>query len=315
MCGWNNGIAYRGDDQNTEFDALQVTLAQAMKNGLSMNANYEWASAFDEESGYYTWSHSITHGRDSNVRDQQLTTYGSYDFPFGKGKKYMAGANHAEDLIVGGWQISDVSQWSGGLPYTLGYNESGSNINGGPGYPTESKRMSTALTAYVPNGKGTGSRSFYPKQVCSLPNTGSCSDAINTNIFSNPGLDHLATRASTLIVAHGSSGPTSVSPRHSLFGRCCVSSAWTRSTPSTTSLRVTRAATSSRPDPSVARVAAADRATTADRVSLSSLSTCSSKQERSRSKPRGGLRLPSFFWACAGWCCAGFSAKGSSELH
>ena len=190
MCGWNNGIAYRGDDQNTEFDALQVTLAQAMKNGLSMNANYEWASAFDEESGYYTWSHSITHGRDSNVRDQQLTTYGSYDFPFGKGKKYMAGANHAEDLIVGGWQISDVSQWSGGLPYTLGYNESGSNINGGPGYPTESKRMSTALTAYVPNGKGTGSRSFYPKQVCSLPNTGSCSDAINTNIFSNPGLDH-----------------------------------------------------------------------------------------------------------------------------
>jgi hypothetical protein len=102
----------------------------------------------------------------------------------------MAGANHAEDLIVGGWQISDVSQWSGGLPYTLGYNESGSNINGGPGYPTESKRMSTALTAYVPNGKGTGSRSFYPKQVCSLPNTGSCSDAINTNIFSNPGLDH-----------------------------------------------------------------------------------------------------------------------------
>ena len=29
MCGWTNGVAYRGDDQNTEFDAFQVTLAQA----------------------------------------------------------------------------------------------------------------------------------------------------------------------------------------------------------------------------------------------------------------------------------------------
>jgi len=31
MCGWNNSIAYRGDDQNTEFDALQVNMAQAMR--------------------------------------------------------------------------------------------------------------------------------------------------------------------------------------------------------------------------------------------------------------------------------------------
>jgi hypothetical protein len=176
-CGWTQGIAYRGDDQNTEFDALQVTLSQAMKNGLTMNANYEWASAFDELSGYYTWSHTLTHQRDSNVRDQQLTTYGSYDFPFGKGKKYMAGANHATDLLVGGWQISDVSQWSGGLPFTLSYNESGSNINDGPGDPSESKRLATALTGYVPNGHGTGSRSFYPAH------------SLGDGTFVNPGLD------------------------------------------------------------------------------------------------------------------------------
>ena len=89
MCGWKNSIAYRGDDQNTEFDAMQVNLAQSMKQRPLMNANYQWASAFDEQSGYYTWSHSITHGRDSNVRDQQLVMYGSYDLPFGKGKQYF----------------------------------------------------------------------------------------------------------------------------------------------------------------------------------------------------------------------------------
>ena len=190
MCGWNNGIAYRGDDQNTEFDALQINLAQTMKNGLTLNANYEWASAFDEESGFYTWSHSVTHGRDSNVRDQQLTMYGSYDLPFGKGKMYMPDANHATDLLVGGWQISDVSQWSGGLPFTLGYNESGKNINDGPGDPSQTQKISTSLTKFVTNSGGTGSRTFYPKQVCSLPDANTCSDAIHNPNLINPGLDN-----------------------------------------------------------------------------------------------------------------------------
>ena len=124
MCGWTSSIAYRGDDQNTEFDALQVTLAQQMHQGLAVTANYQWASAFDEQSGYYTWSHTVTHGRDSNVRDQQLTAYGSYDLPFGKGKQFAAGANRLTDLMIGGCQLSGVLNWSGGLPFTLSYNES-----------------------------------------------------------------------------------------------------------------------------------------------------------------------------------------------
>jgi outer membrane receptor protein involved in Fe transport len=190
MCGWNNSITYHGDDQNTEFDAMQITLAQSMRNGLAMTANYEWASAFDEQSGYYTWSHSVTHGRDSNVRNQQLTWYGSYDLPFGKGKMYLPDSNRATDLIAGGWQISEVSQWSGGLPFTLGYNESGSNIQTGPGDPSQSKKISTNLTGFTTNTHGTGSRSFYPKQVCALPNNTTCTDAINNPNLINPGLDN-----------------------------------------------------------------------------------------------------------------------------
>jgi hypothetical protein len=177
-CGWTQSIAYRADDQNTEFDALQVNLAQAMKHGLTMNANYQWASAFDENSDYYTWSHVISHMRDSQVRDQQIVLYGSYDFPFGKGKQYMAGANHATDLLVGGWQVSDVSNWSGGLPFTLSYNESGSNIINGPGDPSQTKPMATSLTSFVPNSNGVGgSRTFYPAH------------SLGDGTFVNPGLD------------------------------------------------------------------------------------------------------------------------------
>ena len=54
----------------------------------------------------------------ANVRNQQLTTYGSYDLPFGKGKQYASGVNRATDLLIGGFQLSSVSTWSGGLPFT-----------------------------------------------------------------------------------------------------------------------------------------------------------------------------------------------------
>jgi hypothetical protein len=178
MCGWTNGIAYRADTQNTEFDALQITLAKQMSHGLSMTGNYQWASAFGEESGYYTWDHSITHLRDSNVRDQQLVVYGSYDLPFGKGKDFLQDANHATDLIVGGWQLSTTLNWSGGLPFSLGYNESGSNIADGPGDPSQSHKMATSLTGFTAGSGGTGTRTFYQKH------------SLGDGTFINPGLDH-----------------------------------------------------------------------------------------------------------------------------
>jgi len=201
-CGWTNSIAYRGDTQNTEFDALQITLAEQMTHGLAVTANYQWASAFDETSGYYTWSHSLTHQRDSQVRDQQVTLYGSYDLPFGKGKQFAQGVNHATDLLIGGFQLSGVMNLSGGLPFSIGYNECGSNVNDGPCDPNKTKGMSTKLTSFVPNSGGTGTRTFYAQQIpcadtakCSSSTaTGDITDPIDvaagTGVFTNPGLDN-----------------------------------------------------------------------------------------------------------------------------
>lgn len=178
MCGWNNGIAYRGDDQNTEYDALQVTFAKQFTKGFSYNANYQWASAFDEQSGYYTWSHSITHGRDSNVRDQQINLFGTYQLPFGKGRQFASTANRVVDLLIGGYQISEVTTWAGGLPFTLNYNECSSNVTSGPCDPSQTHKMSTSLTKFVPGSNGTGNRTYYPAH------------SLGDGTFVNPGLDN-----------------------------------------------------------------------------------------------------------------------------
>jgi hypothetical protein len=185
QCGWTNDITYYSDDLNTEFNALQVTLAQQMWHGLAYTANFQWASAFSDSTGFATWSHAASRGRDSNVREHQLVWYGSYDLPFGKGKQLAAGANRVEDLIIGGFQLSSTLDWAGGLPYTLNYSEASNNIPGSaPSYPSANGRMKTHLTSFKPNGNGIGgTRTYYQPQTTNLltdPGTG---------IFTNPGLD------------------------------------------------------------------------------------------------------------------------------
>jgi hypothetical protein len=198
MCGWNNSIAYRGDDQNTEFDALQVTLTQQFSKGLAYTANYQWASAFDETTNYFTWSHSVTHLRDSLVRDQQLTLYGSYDLPFGRGRQFAQGVNRLTDFIIGGYQLSGVLNWSGGLPFTVNYSECSANVPTTPNPSTSSgcapsfvsgRHMKTSLTSFVVGPNGTGTRTLYQQQIPgSITNPADV--ARGTGVFVNPGLDN-----------------------------------------------------------------------------------------------------------------------------
>jgi hypothetical protein len=180
MCGWTTNIQYNGDNQNTEFDALQITLNQQPHHGLSLNANYQWASAFSDNSDYWTWSHAVAHQRDSNVRNSQLVAYGSYDLPFGRGKQYAGGVNRATDLLIGGWQMGDVMNWAGGLPYSLTYEECGQNVPNGPCGPSivQGAHFSTHLTGATAQSNGTIERSFYSKST------------LSSGIFLNPGLDN-----------------------------------------------------------------------------------------------------------------------------
>ena len=196
----NSAVHTTGDDQNTEFDAMQVVLAKHTAR-IGMTVNYQWASAFDETSDYYTWSHSVTHQRDSNVRDQQLTAYGSYDLPFGKGKSFASGVNHATDLIIGGWQLSSVVNWSGGLPFTVTYAESGVNIPNGPTDPSQiqGERMATHLSSFQPKSNGVGTRTYFTQQIpcaaagCTAGAAGNITNPVDvaagTGVFVNPGLD------------------------------------------------------------------------------------------------------------------------------
>lgn len=187
MCGWNQGIQYNGDDQNTNYNALQVTLAQQQWKGLAVTANYAWQSSFNHAAGYSTWDKKVGYGRDDSVRANAATIYGSYQLPFGKGRMFLTGANRMLDAIVGGFQLSGTANLSTGLPFTAtincGNDLPGSLSGNGECYPNVSvngARLKTHLSSFNPT---TQKRTFYTSQQNA--------DGTLKAPFSDPGLDNI----------------------------------------------------------------------------------------------------------------------------
>ncbi len=120
QCGWTNSVTYYSDDMDTEFNALQVSVAKQLTRGLSLNSNFAWQRGFGENTGYSTWSRTAVRGRDDAIREEQLIVYGTYLLPFGRNQLVGSNVPRFVDEIIGGWQFSPVITWSSGLPFTLG---------------------------------------------------------------------------------------------------------------------------------------------------------------------------------------------------
>jgi len=151
MCGWTSSIQFNGDDQNTNFNALDATLAKQFTKGLSFNAQYAWQRSFNFNSGFYTWDKAATYGPDDSLRTQQFVVYGLYELPFGKGRMWANSAPRWEDEVIGGWQFSPVLNWSNGLPFTLGLGQgcSASLPGSAPCYPVGKRSyLHTGLSGF-----------------------------------------------------------------------------------------------------------------------------------------------------------------------
>ncbi len=177
-CGWDNGISYYADDQNNNFNALQVTVNQKIGKSTTVNANYQWAAAHDYSGQFISWNKASAYGNNNDVRKQSLVSYGSYELPFGKGKMIMPGASRLVDAIIGGFQISGVLNWSSGLPFTLGLNSCGEDIPGSaPCRPNVAGTLKTSLSGF---NAQTATRTYYHGDP-----------TLSTGQFSHAGLDKI----------------------------------------------------------------------------------------------------------------------------
>ena len=109
---------YFGNDASTHYDALQVKVEKRFSQGLQFLGHYTYSHAFNYDSSYFSVDPRFAYGPDDFNRNHVFVVSTVYELPFGKGKKYMGDAGRDANLLIGGWQVSNTSNWSGGLPFT-----------------------------------------------------------------------------------------------------------------------------------------------------------------------------------------------------
>jgi len=172
-CGVTQDISYYGDDQDTHYNALQMSFEKRMSHGYTVNMNYAYQRALGTGNNFATWDKQSVIGNDSAVRRNAFTAYGLYRLPFGRRGDYLKDVNPIVNGIIGGWEISPVLQWQSGVPFTLSYSNCGSElpgdapcyVNGDPG----------KLSKGVHGLPGQGARFFQPVTL--------------GGAFTDPGLD------------------------------------------------------------------------------------------------------------------------------
>jgi len=175
-CGWTQSIQYNGDDQDTHYNALQITLVKTYTHGLSLNANFAYQRGTNAAMNYATWDKQAVIGNDSSIRRTAFTGYGIYNLPFGRNQFFLHNVNSFVNQLVSGFQVSPVVIIQSGLPYTLSFSGCGNDIPGeAPCYVNgKSSALKTGATGFA--GGPNGGVIFYQPQTLG-------------GAFTDPGLD------------------------------------------------------------------------------------------------------------------------------
>jgi hypothetical protein len=121
----NIGFAYAEQTRGVaDFNGLVATLDRRFTNGMQFLASYTWSKSMDEWDGdngalMNIYHPHLTHAASSWDRTQNLEVSGTYQIPFGPGKKWANSDNVLEKEILGGWQISAVEHSATGQPIAI----------------------------------------------------------------------------------------------------------------------------------------------------------------------------------------------------
>lgn len=121
-CSTDQGN-YLGNDASSKYNAFQVELEKRFSHGLQVLSHYTFAHAYKYDSSYYPDDPKVAYGPDDEVRNNMWVNNVVYQLPFGKGQTFAGSSRRAEDLVIGGWQISGTTTWGSGLPWTPSTNE------------------------------------------------------------------------------------------------------------------------------------------------------------------------------------------------
>jgi len=163
-------LSYLGNNSSNNFNALEAKVEKRFSQGLQLLAHYTLSKSQSFSDDYFPIDPKVNYGDDDNDRRHVFFISTLYELPFGKGKMFASSVPRWLDYVIGGYQLSNITTWSSGLPFTVSYNECGADRDTGPCRPNRNGSFSTGVTS-------TASGLFFFTPVGPLPTNGSTSGA------------------------------------------------------------------------------------------------------------------------------------------
>ena len=114
------------------YNALQITYNHRISKGLTALVSYTYSKFLDNVEGNNGWAYNgptnwgITPANNYNLAADKSVDAGdiphalvasyTYELPVGRGKQFGAGMSRVENAVIGGWELSGIATFKGGIP-------------------------------------------------------------------------------------------------------------------------------------------------------------------------------------------------------
>jgi hypothetical protein len=109
----------RGNFGRTHYDALQVKLEKRFSRGLSFLISYTYSHTLSRGSFFNDPEHFLADQAPAGFDTPQRITFSyMYRLPFGRREQYGSNWNKWTDAALGGWEVSGITLYMTGFPFT-----------------------------------------------------------------------------------------------------------------------------------------------------------------------------------------------------
>jgi len=133
--GWTQGIDYFCNCARSRYNSMQVRFTKRLSEGYSVTAGYTLQHAKQDNNDYFFMDPDLNYATTDWDRTHGVTFSLVAELPFGNGKMFMHDASGAANAVIGGWQFNTNTVIMSGLPFSVSYNDAGSDRDTGPNRP------------------------------------------------------------------------------------------------------------------------------------------------------------------------------------
>ncbi len=114
---------------------LQVEAIQRYSHGLSFQIEYSWNRSLDDVpvvgGPQNPYDARADRGNSDQIRRHIFTFAGSYELPFGPGKRFLSSTHPFVRHFVGGWQVASITDLRTGTPFSPSFSATLTGWRGG----------------------------------------------------------------------------------------------------------------------------------------------------------------------------------------